>query len=244
MIAGVIYVERHPTMQLRSLSLFLAGLLVYSAWQASAGPAATAHHAPQRVGVAEPAATDVPVPRRSITIRGRVTRGVEGDERPLANIPVILWASHGRCDWSVRTDRNGRFERRCADMTGDGVVQVHVLWGSSVEPWTHEYLVAELVGTIGSGDVVVRIPPATPEPASTPDGPTPTPASADDLHYVSLTGNVVDGSHLGEPAVVGANVTVYPNPLFECLSPVVTDQRGFFEVWCPKASYQGTMGQR
>ena len=185
-------------------------------------------------------ATDVPGLRRTLLIQGHVVEGTGPGTRPIAGARVILWAVPGRCYWSTATDADGRFVRRCFDLNDDGLVQIHVPWPSSREPWVGTFRVGDIVNDVGVADVLVSIFRPTPVP-----GIVPSPTTSDDLHYVSMTGHVVDGSQPGKPSIVGARVSlgeIYGGYAAHCLSPIFTDDAGDFEAWCPTANFLADVG--
>jgi hypothetical protein len=138
---------------------------------------------------------------------------------------ILVHPSDGRCPWSYpgtggyRSDDSGRFERTCSDAWTGSTIDVLVI-DDAHDLWRRSYRVES--GESGPKPIEVR---AVLTPRPTPEGPTPTPTAMDELNWTLWTGRV---RGLGRTPLAWAHVS-----LQGCLlSPVHTDDQGYFELVC------------
>lgn len=167
-----------------------------------------------------------------IAVRGVIRGAPRGTPGPVAGAWVILHSGAGKCEASRRTDADGNLFGWCHDVSVAGEIEVHVVATDhhvAVIKVTPDILGegghVETPGVFGLVIALTPQPPPAPSPSYTPFH-VPYP-------YVPFAGTIVDAG--GRP-VAGARVAAEPNPSApqtRCLSPVVSDALGRFELICP-----------
>ena len=159
---------------------------------------------------------------RDIELSGWVHQGPGPTFEP-ADARIVTFPASGRCEWSGRTDGGGRFSRMCYDVHEGEPIVIAVV-ESAGQPWEGSVVVPEGAATLAL--ILIGL--------ATPHGPGATPTVTDHLGWHRLRGSVWSAS---EPLpgvrvhVRGCGGVGLARPM-RCLSPVLTDPEGGFEVWC------------